>query len=136
MIRYFFKSFKISTSSWANLLGEDVALDSTSFGRGLPPTFKIKISIKTTSWGTQFIFFVTFNYNNRPIRSWSKLNHPTIGEKERRSSLLPRASSYAKGTIFIFYFQKYSRSNLFIALSFSYTINLLYFVLLKPSSIS
>ena len=80
-------------------------------------------------------FLVTSTYN-RPNKFWSKkLYHPTIGERQKRTSLLPRASSYAEALL-LFSIFTYSKSILFIALSYSSLMNLLSLVLLEPSSIS
>jgi hypothetical protein len=80
----------------------------------------------------RFYFFGTTKYKQKPKMIWSrKLYHPTVGESsEQRSSLLPRASFYTKGTIFT-----YSKSILIIALTSSSTMNLFSILaLLKPSS--
>ena len=81
-------------------------------------------------------FLVTSTCNHRPIKIWSKkLYHPAIGERQKRSSLLSRATSYCEALLFLFIFTN-SKNILSIALSYNYTMNFLSLVLLEPSYIS
>ena len=77
----------------SNLTAHATHMSSTFTTTILNPNDELKNSI---------YFLVISNHNHGPNRSWSKLNHPTIGERQKKSSLLPRASSYAKGTTFTF----------------------------------
>ena len=85
------------------------------------------------NWKTHFIFLVISNYNHEPSRSWSKLNHPTIGERQENPLSSPELSLTPKTLLLLAIFT-YSNISQFIALSFSSNMNLLSLVFLEPSS--
>ena len=74
------------------------------------------------------------NYNHGPSRSWTNLNHLTIGEKQQDPLSSPELPLMPKHYFYFLIFT-YNKSILFIALSLCSTMNLLYLVLLDFSSI-
>ena len=101
---------------------------------GLSPTFTLTLINQNDELKNSVYFFVMSNYNLGPSRSWFKLNHPTIREKQKDPLSSPKLSFIPKPLLLLSMFT-YSKDILIIALSFSSTLNLLSLVLLEPSSI-
>ena len=53
---------------------------------------------------TPYILPCNVTYNKDQVNFLSKLIHPTLGERQKKSSLLPQAFFYIKGATFTFYF--------------------------------
>ena len=90
-----------------------------------------QLSIKLMTFNNQI---VTSNYNHRPIRSWSKLNHPTIGERQKDLLLSPELP-LMPNALLLFSISKYRTNILLIALSLVplWVFHLWFFYNLLPS---
>ena len=103
----FFKSLHgIQLALIPNCNKPPIGLSPTFITTVLNPNDELKYSI--------YFFLVISNYNHGPSRSWSKLNHPTIGERQKEPlsshelPLMPKA-------LLLCYVFTHSKSIIFIA---------------------
>ena len=99
----------------------------------LSRTFMTTILNPNDELKNSIFFLIKYNCNHGPSRSWSKLNHPTIGERQKDPLSSPELP-LMPNALLLFPIFTYNKRILFIALSFSSIMNLLSLVLWERSS--